>query len=183
MQIINNLKIELDKTTEYLKNELKSLQVGRANPNLVENIEVEAYGQKMPLKQIAAIQIPEPRMIVIKPWDKSVIQNIERAINQSNLNINPIVEGDIVRLSIPTLSEERRRELVKIVGERIEECRINIRRHREDAWKDVCNMEQEGAISEDDKFKNKDELQKLVDEYNKKIDEIYNNKKEEILKV
>ncbi len=179
MIIIDNLKTELNKTIEYLKEELKSLQVGRATPALVENLEVECYGQKTPLKQVAAIQVPEPRMIVIRPWDKSILQEIEKTISQSKLNINPIVEGDVVRLNIPPLNEERRRELAKIVGERAEECRINIRRHREDAWREV----QAEEISEDEKFHAKDELQKIVDDYNGKIKEIKERKEEEIMKV
>lgn len=179
MKAVNDLKIELDKTIDYLKNELKSLQVGRATPALVENLEVECYGQKTPLKQVAAIQVPEPRVIIIRPWDKSILQEIEKAVNQSQLNINPVVEGDIVRLNIPPLNEERRRELAKIVGERAEECRINIRRHREDAWREVQNED----ISEDEKFRAKDELQKIVDDYNQKIKEIKERKEEEIMKV
>lgn len=182
-QIINQAKLEFNKIIEYLKSELKTLQIGRATPSLVENIEVNAYGQKMPLKQIAAIQVPQPLTIMIKPWDKSVVREIEKAISQSKLNINPIVEGDAIRLNIPPLSEERRKELVKIAGERVEECRISIRRQREDAWKEIQNLEQGGEISEDEKFRAKDELQKAVDEYNKKIDVIYENKKEEILKI
>lgn len=182
-QIINRAKLEFNKIIEYLKTELKTLRVGRATPSLVENIEINAYGQKMPLKQVAAIQVPKPMTIIIKPWDKSVTREIEKAISQSKLNINPIVEGDAIRLNIPPLSEERRKELVKIASERIEECRISIRRQREDTWKEIQNMEQEGEISEDEKFRAKDELQKAVDECNKNIDAIYENKKEEIMKI
>ncbi|MFC1700987.1 ribosome recycling factor [Patescibacteria group bacterium] len=183
MQIINQTKSELDKTIEYLKNELRGLQVGRATPNLVENLEVDCYERRMPLKQIASIQVPESRVIIISPWDKSIIQNIEKAIRQSRLGINPIVEEDLIRLSIPMMSEERRKELVKIVSEKVEECRINIRRHREDTWKKIQGMEQNGEISEDDKFRSKDELQKVVEEYNKKVEEMKDNKEKEIMKV
>jgi len=182
-QTIDKLKREFEGAIEYLKNELKSLQIGRATPSLVENLEVDCYGQKMTLKQIAAIQVPEPRVIAIRPWDKSSLQAIEKAISQSKLNLNPIVEGDTVRLNIPSLNEDRRRELAKIVGERAEECHINVRRHREEAWKEIQTAEQAGKISEDDRFRAKEKLQKLVDEYNDKIDALKKSKEEEIMKV
>lgn len=182
-QIIDQLKKEFDEAIDYLKNELRSLQIGRATPSLVENLEVDCYGQKMTLKQVAAIQVPEPRVIAIRPWDKSAIQAIEKAINQSKLNLNPVVDGEMIRLNIPPLNEERRRELAKIVGERAEECRISVRRRREEAWKEIQAAEQEKAISEDDKFRAKEKLQKLIDEYNGKIDGLKKNKEEEIMKI
>lgn len=182
-QVIDKTKTHFDKTLEYLKGELMGLQVGRATPSLVEDLEVEAYSQKMPLKQLAAIQTPEPRVIIIRPWDKSIIKEIEKAIQKSQLNLAPIIDGDIIRLTIPQLTEERRKQLVKIVGEKVEECHINIRRHREDAWKEIQGLEKDGKISEDDKFKAKDKLQELVDKYNKEINEIFDRKEQEIMKI
>jgi len=182
-EIINKIKPQLEKTIDYLKNELAALQVGRATPSLLENLEVEAYEQKMPLKDLAAIQIPEPRMIVIRPWDKSIIKNIESAIRRSNLKLSPIVENDFIRIKTPALSEERRREIAKILNEKVEECRISIRRNREEAWREVQNLEQAKEITEDDKFKAKDELQKMVDEYNKKVEDIKKKKESEIMTV
>lgn len=181
--IIEKIKPGLEKTIDYLKQELAGLQTGRATPSLLENLEVECYNQKMPLKQLAAIQMPEPRLIIVRPWDKSIIPDIEKAISRSKLGLSPVTEEDFIRLNVPPLSEERRKEIVKILQEKVEECRISIRRHREDVWKEIQTMEQNKEISEDDKFKAKDDLQKLVDEYNKKIEEISNKKKEEIMKV
>jgi len=182
-EVINKIKPDLEKTVDYLKQELAGLQTGRATPNLLENLEVECYNQKMLLNQLATIQMPEPRLIIIRPWDKSIIPDIEKAVSRSRMGLSPVTEEDFIRLNIPPLSEERREEIVKILQEKVEECRISIRRHREDVWKEIQTMEQNKEISEDDKFKAKDELQKLVDEYNKKIEEIGDKKKEEIMKV
>lgn len=182
-ELIKKLKPNLDSTIEYLKGELTSLQVGRATPSLVENLEVDCYNQRFPLKQLAAIQTPEPRCIIIRPWDKAVMQDIEKALRQSKLGLSPIVEEEQIRLSIPAMSEERRKELVKILQEKTEECRISIRRQRGEIWDTVQAMESRKEISEDDKFRAKDELQKVVDEYNKKIEEISKKKEQEIMTI
>ncbi len=182
-EIINKIKPKLEKTIDYLKNEFLGLQVGRATPSLIENLEVNAYGQNMPLKELAAIQVPEPRIIVIRPWDKEIITNIEAAVRESKLGINPASEEDFIRLNIPPLSEERRKELVRILNEKIEECRISVRRGREEAWREIQEMEKNKEITEDDRYKAKDELQKIIDEYNKKIDEMKKKKEQEIMTV
>ena len=182
-EIIEKIKPILDKAVEYLRTELAGLQAGRATPSLVEDLEVECYGQKMTLKQLGAIHMPEPRSLVIQPWDKNILQDIERAIRNSNLDLSPIVEGDSIRLKIPPLTEERRKELVKIVQEKAEEVRISIRRQREEAWRRIQQLEQNKEISEDEKFRAKDELQKVIDEYNQKVEEIKKKKEEEILNI
>jgi len=182
-QIVKNLRPYLDKTIEYLKSELTGLQVGRATPGLLENLEVEAYGQIMPLKQLASIQTPEPRMILVCPWDKAITSQIEKAIGQSKLGLTPSVNDDSIQLKVPPLSEERRKELVKIVHEKAEESKISVRRRREEVWRQIQDMEQQKEIREDDKFRAKNELQELVDEYNDKIDEIRKRKEDEIMKV
>ncbi len=182
-EIIDKIKPNLDRTVEYLKGELSGLQVGRANPGLVEDLEVECYNQKMPLKQLASIQAPEPRSILIQPWDKSIIKDIEKAISNSKLGLSPVVEEDFIRLKIPPLSEERRRELTKIIQEKLEECRVSVRRQREEVWRQIQDLEKEGKIPEDDKFKAKDELQKVINDYNRQIEEISKRKEEEIMKV
>ncbi len=182
-KIIDKIKPDLDKVIEYLRQELSSLQAGRAKASLVEDILVEAYGQKMPLRDLANIQAPEPRQIIVRPWDKSIIKNIEWAIRQSNLKLSPIVEEDFIRIKVPALSEERRNELVKIVNEKAEECRISVRRQRGEVWDQIQTMEQNSELTEDDKFKAKDKLQELVDEYNQKIEEIASKKEQEITKI
>ncbi len=181
--IIDKIKPELDKIIEYLRQELVSLQIGRAKPSLIEDILVEAYGQKIKLKDLANIQVPDPSQLIIRPWDKSIIKNIEWAVRQSRLKLSPAVEEDFIRIKVPALSEERRNELVKIVNEKAEECRISVRRQRGEAWDQVQTMEQNSEITEDDKFKAKDKLQELVDHYNQKIDEISEQKKKEIIKL
>ncbi|MFH1966347.1 MAG: ribosome recycling factor [Patescibacteria group bacterium] len=182
-EIINKIKPQLEKTIGYLKNEFMGLQVGRATPSLLENLKVEAYGQKMALKDLAAIQIPEPRAIIIRPWDKAVVPNIESAIRKSSLGLSPIAEAEFIRLTIPPLSEERRKEIAKILQEKAEECRISIRRHREEVWREIQNLERSKEITEDEKFRAKDELQKLIDEYNKKVEEMKNRKESEIMTI
>ena len=180
---INKLRPNFDRTIDYLKKELAGLRVGRATPSLIEDLEVECYNQRMPLKQLAAIQTPEPRSILIRPWDKNILKDIAKAISQSKLGFSSIVEEEFIRLKIPPLSEERRRELIKILQEKLEECRISLRRQREEVWKEIQDLEHQGKISEDDKFRAKDELQKVIDEYNKKIEGIGEKKEEEITKI
>lgn len=182
-EIIKKLKPNLDKTFEYLKSEMAALQVGRATPSLIENLTVDCYGQQLPIKQLGAIQTPEPRLIIIRPWDKAVLGDIERAIKQSSLGITPMMDEESIRLNIPPLSEERRRELVKILQEQVEESRISVRRQREDVWREIQDLEKAKEISEDDKFRAKDEIQKIVDEYNKKIEELKKQKEDEIMTV
>lgn len=182
-EIIDKLKPQFNKTIDYLRQELNSLQVGRATSTLVENIEVNVYNSRLPIKQLAAINIPDPKQIIIQPWDKEIIQDIEKAIRDSKLNFSPVVDNDVIRLTIPPLNEERRKEVAKILREKTEECHVSIRRHREEAWKKIQGLEHEKKISEDDKFKAKDKLQKCVDDYNKQIDEIDKRKEEEIMKI
>lgn len=182
-EIIDNIKPELNRAIEYLKSELSKLRVGRATPAMVEDLEVECYGQTMPLKQLANISVPQPRTITIQPWDRSILENIEKGIFRSSLGLTPIVDGEIIRINIPQLSEERRNELTKILNEKVEEARISIRHKREEAWKEIQEKEKAGEIREDDKFKGKDELQKVIDEYNEKIEETRKKKEEEITTV
>lgn len=181
-ELIENLKPELEKTIEFLRSEFMKIKTSRATPAMVEDIEVECYGQKLPLKQLGSISTPQPRLITIQPWDKSILSEIEKAIrNQSSLS--PVVDGDIIRINIPSLSEEQRKEYVKIINEKTEEARISIRLKREEIWKEIQELERAGEIREDDKFRGKDELQKVIDEHNKKIEEIRKKKEEEIMTV
>ena len=181
-QLIDNLKPELDKAMEFLKKELVKIKTSRATPAMVEDIMVECYNQKLPIKQLGSIGTPQPRLITIQPWDKSILSDIEKAIrNQSSFS--PVVDGEIVRINIPSLSEDQRKEYVKIIAEKAEEARISIRLHRERIWKEIQEMERKGEIREDDKFRAKDDLQELIDDYNKKIDEMKKNKEQDVMKV
>ena len=181
--VINNKKPELDKSLEHLKEELNQLRIGRASASLVENLMVDYYGSKAPIKQVASITTPEARLIVISPWNKDDLTNIEKALRESQLNLNPNNDGQVIRINIPPLTEERRKELVKILNQKTEEAKISIRQHREEVWEEIQKLEKSGKIGEDDKFSGKDKLQTVVDEYNKKIEEIRTKKEQEILTV
>lgn len=182
-QIIDGKKSDLEKSIEHLIVEIGQIRTGRANPALVENIMVDYYGTKTPLKQVANINVPEARLLVIQPWDKDSLVNVESAIRDSDLGFNPNNDGQVIRINIPSLTEERRKELVKLLNQRAEEAKISVRNIREEVWKEIQEMEKEGKISEDDKFSGKDYLQKSVDEYNKKIDEIKEKKEKDILTI
>ncbi|MDP3710167.1 MAG: ribosome recycling factor, partial [bacterium] len=178
---MHDFKQKLEKILEHLKIEVVSLRTGRATPALVENLEVDYYGSKTPLKSLAAISSPEARQLVIQPWDKGALQAIEKAIQTSPLGINPIADKDTIRLSIPPLNEERRKELVKTLGKFMEEARIKVRRDREDFFRSVERQEKSKEISEDQKFRQRNEAQKAVDEINKKIEDLAKNKEKEIM--
>ncbi len=181
--LINKIKPDINKIIEHLKGELGSLQVGRATPALVENIEVECYGNRLPIKQLASINVPEPRMIIIQAWDMSILKDIEKAIRTERPGMSPVVDGEIIRVNIPSLNEERRKELSSILADKLEQARIAIRLRREKVWKEVQDLTRESKIREDDKFRAKDELQKLIDEYNEKIEEMGKSKEKEIMTV
>jgi len=179
-KIINKIKPELDKVIVFLERELLKIRTGRATPSLVEDIEVDCFDQKFPLKQLAAISAPESRQLLIQPWDKSYLEPIEKAIFKSNMGISPVVDKDLIRLSLPPLNEDYRKSLIRILLEKQEDSKKTIRRWREQAWSEIQDGFREGEIREDDKFKAKDELQDLMDEYNQKIEEIRKRKEKEI---
>lgn len=176
-------KEDLEKSIEHFKNESSKIRTGRANPSLVEDLLVDYYGAKTPLKQIASINTPEPRTIAIQPWDRGALAAIEGAIRSSDLNMNPMNDGIMVRINIPMLTEDRRKEMVKVLNQKGEEARIAVRSIREDILKEIKDAEKAGDISEDDEFAAKEKVQILVDEYNKKIEEIRAKKEVEIMTV
>lgn len=178
-----DLTKKLEKIVEHLKQEASSLRTGRASPALVEDLEVECYGTKTPLKALASIATPEPKQIFIQPWDKNAMEPIQKAIQSSSLGLNPIADKDGIRLVIPALTEERRRDLTKLLGKHLEEARIQVRREREDALRGIDGLEKEKKISEDEKFRQKSEVQKQIDEINKKIEELGKSKEHEIMSV
>jgi ribosome recycling factor len=168
---------------EHFSAEAAKLRTGRANAGLVEDMMVDYYGVKTPLKQMASITVPEARLIAIAPWDRDAIVSVEAAIRESDLGLNPMNDGLVVRLSLPMLTEDRRKELVKALGNRMEDAKQSVRSIREDAWKDIQEMEKRGEIGEDDKFFGKDELQKEVDRWNAELEAIRKKKEEDILTV
>jgi ribosome recycling factor len=181
--LLDDLRERMTKSVEVLQDDLLSIRTGRASPALVEKLLIEYYGAMTPLNQMASIAVPEPRLLVIRPWDPSALGDIERAILKSDLGLTPMNDGKLIRLSIPRLTEERRRELVKLVARRVEEARIAIRNLRRDALKDLQEFEKEKMISEDEFFRAKDEVQELTDEFVAKIDEIGQRKEEEVMEI
>lgn len=183
LEILDQKKGEFDKATDHLKSELATLRTGRANAALVENIMVDFYGTPTPLMHMAQIMIPEPRTIAIQPFDKNSLKDIEKAILASNIGITPLNDGNFVRLNIPAMTEERRKDLVKVVGQMAEKSRVAIRNIREEIWKEIQRMEKDGQIREDDKIAGKDELQKTVDKYNEEIKKLADAKEKEVLTI
>ena len=180
-EIINKIKPEIDKTVNFLDREMAKIRTGRATPSLVEDIVVECFNQKLPLKQLAAISVSGPREILIQPWDSSYIEGIISAITRAGIGVNPIVDKNVIRIVLPSLSQEYRKSLLKIISDKQEETRITIRRWREETWKEIQDGFRDGKIREDDKFRAKDKLQEIVDEYNKKIEQKTEAKKKEIM--
>ena len=180
-EILNRIKPEMDKVVNFLDRELAKFRTGRASPSLVEDVVVECFGQKFPLKQLSAISIPETRQILIQPWDRSYIEGIVKALSETGTGANPVVDKEAVRINLPPLSEDYRKSLLHLVSEKQEEARRTIRKWREEAWDEIQERFREGKIREDDKFRAKDELQELVDGYNEKIEKMGEKKEKEIM--
>ncbi|MFA5090657.1 MAG: ribosome recycling factor [Candidatus Omnitrophota bacterium] len=179
-EVIHGMEEKMKKALEAMTREFSEIRTGRASPSLVEGLHVDYYGTPMLIKQLASISVPDPHMITIQPWDVNAIVEIERSIIKSNLGVNPSNDGKQIRLSIPSLSKERRQELAKIVNKMAEEGRVSLRTIRRDAKESLEKMEKDKAISEDDKFRGIDDLQRIVDKYIARIDEILKTKDKEI---
>ncbi|MFQ6103036.1 MAG: ribosome recycling factor [Candidatus Glassbacteria bacterium] len=173
----------MSKTLERLEREFASIRTGIATPSLLDTIKIEAYGSTMNLKEVANVGAPEPRLLVVQPWDKTLIPAIEKAIMTSDLDLNPANDGTFIRIPIPQLTEERRKQLVKVVHKLAEEGRIAVRSVRRDTNTKIKKREKDGEMSEDDSHKLLDHVQELTDKYTKLIDEILNKKEKEIMEV
>jgi ribosome recycling factor len=182
-EITKKAEKRMKKSLDSTKEDLDSIRTGRARPSLVENIIVDYYGSATPLQQMAKIVAPEPRQLVVEPYDKNVIENIEKAIMKENLGLTPNNDGNVIRINIPKLTEERRKELVKILHEKSEKGKVNIRNIRQNIKEELEDLEDEGEISEDNYYRGLDNLQELTDDYCDKIDDIVDKKEEEIMKV
>ncbi|HAO81667.1 MAG: Ribosome-recycling factor [Parcubacteria group bacterium GW2011_GWA1_43_27] len=182
-QFIEQAKPKLDKAIEHLKVQLSGIRSGRAIPALVEHVKAEAYGTMTPLIELAGITAPEPRLLVVSPWDKSIIKEVEKALQAANLGVQPTVDGDVVRLNFPSLTEERRRELVKMVNNKLEETKVAIRNVREEIMKELKEQKGTGEISEDDFFATQKDLQKIIDEQNESIKQLGEEKEKEIMTI
>ncbi|MCL1789821.1 MAG: ribosome recycling factor [Peptococcaceae bacterium] len=181
--IMSSADERMNKTIDLLRRELASVRAGRANPAMLDKIMVECYGSPMPINQIATIAVPEPRLITIQPWDKGTVKDIEKAIQKSDLGINPSDDGQVIRLAIPQLNEERRKELVKTTRKKADDSRVAVRNIRRDAIEDLKKAEKEKLLTEDDCKKGQERAQKLTDRHMKDIDGILDKKEKEILEV
>ena len=174
---------EFDKVISFFKNEITKIRSGRANPDLVADIKVSAYDSMMPLSQLANITVSDATLLVVQPWDKSLFDAIEKAIRESDNGLNPQRDGDIIRIPLPPLTQERREEYVKILKQKTEEARISVRQIRKDVLIDLENRKKEGLLSEDEEERMKKDLQKKVDDVNAQIEEISKQKEEELMSI
>lgn len=180
-EFIDKVRPEFEKAFKFLEEALAKIRTSRASPALVEDIEVNAFGSKFTIKQLGAISCPQSNQIVIQPWDISYIEPIEKAISQSGLGMSQAIDKNIIRLTLPLLTQDYRQSLAKTLNEKAEQTRQTIRHWREEAWNKIQDAFREKKISEDDKFRGKDELQELIDEYNEKIKNLIEKKKNELM--
>jgi ribosome recycling factor len=182
-EILKHAEESMQKSTENLHRELAGIRTGKANPALLDTVKVMYYGQSVPLKQVASIAVPEARLITVQPWEKTLVPEVEKAIQASELGLNPQSDGTLIRLPIPALTEERRKELVKVVKRFAEESRVAIRNIRRDANERYKKAEKEHSISEDEMHTKQDDVQKLTDSYIEKIDEVVAVKEKEVMEI
>jgi len=174
---------EFKKILDHFTEELKVIRTGRSHASLVENIMVDSYGAQMPLSHVSAISTPDPKSIIVKPWDKSMLPAIESALKKSNLGFSIIAEAGQVRLTLPPLNEERRKEFVKLVGKKMEDAKISLRKRRDDIRKTILDEERAKTISENQKFSQNEKMEKMTEEFNKKIEETSAKKEKELMEV
>ena len=179
-QEIRTLKQKFDQIIDKLSEDFGTVRTGRASASLIENVMVTYYGSTVPLKQMASLSTPDASLIVVQPWDKGSLADIELAIRNSNLGLSPTNDGAVVRVSLPPLTEERRNELVRTISKKGEEGRIALRNVRGEAWDNIKKMEKDGTLTEDDRYGAEEELNKLINDYNKKIEELIAAKEKEL---
>ena len=178
--ILKETQVKMEKAIEAMQREFHEISTGRANPSMVEGLRIDCYGEQMLLKQLASITVPDARLILIQPWDGSIIPQIEKSILKSSLGISPVNDSKAIRLAIPQLSKERREELSRVVKKMAEEGRISLRTIRRDAKEAIDKLEKDKLIPEDDKFKGHDSLQKIVDSHIQKVDQVLLAKEKEL---
>ncbi|MBI4364575.1 MAG: ribosome recycling factor [Candidatus Latescibacteria bacterium] len=183
LKLIKVAEERMKKAIETIRHEVATLRTSKATTSLLDGIRVEYYGNPVPLQQVASISIPEPRLIVIQPWERSVLPEIVKAIQKSDLGLNPADDGSVVRLALPTLTEERRRDLVKVLGKIVEDGRVRVRTIRRESNEELKKLEREHKISEDDSKKAQAEVQKLTDRYIGSLDDLFGKKQAEVMEV
>ncbi len=181
--IKNDAKIRMDKTLESLKSDFGGLRAGRAHASLLDGIMVEAYGSLTPISQVGTVSVPDARTLSVSVWDKSVAKSVEKALRESDLGLNPVSDGNLIRIPIPPLSEERRKELVKVAGKYAEQNKVALRNIRRDALDEVKKLKKDNLISEDEEKRAENEIQKLTDDAVKKVDELQSQKEKDIMQV
>jgi ribosome recycling factor len=182
-EVLESLKSDMEKVVSQLKKEYERVRTGRATPALLDGIKVDYYGTPMPINQVANISVPEPRLITIQPWDKGIMPEIEKAIQRSELGLTPMNDGKVIRIAIPPLTEERRKELVKVVKKMAEEKKVELRNHRREANETLKDLKKEKVITEDDLFRYQEEVQKITDSFVEKIDALLESKEKEIMEI
>jgi len=183
MSIIDNHKEKFDKVIEHFRVEIGALKTGRANPAMLDMVRVEAYGALSPINQVASVSMPDARSLVVQPWDKSVLKEIEKAIVESNLNLSPINDGERIRLNLPALTEETRRDVVKLLNQKAEETKIAVRLERDAVKEEIIEAEKNKDFGEDEKFRLLEDLDKKISGYNEKIKELAEAKEQEIMTI
>jgi ribosome recycling factor len=182
-QVFKDVDTRMQKTINALNHELATIRTGRASPAIVEHIKADYHGVITPLNQMASISIPEAKMIMIQPWDKTMLKNIEKAILKSDIGLNPTNDGNVIRIVIPAITEERRKELTKLVHKRLEDTKVALRNIRRDGLENLRKAEKDKEISQDEFTRTSDRLQQLIDSYTEKAESISKNKEEEILEI
>lgn len=180
-ELLNEAEQKMDQAVEHVASEFGTVRTGRANPQILHRISVEYYGSPTPLQQLASIAVPEPRLLVVQPFDKSTVSDIERAIQQADLGLNPTNDGSVIRIAFPPLTEERRKELIRVVRHMAEEGKVSVRNIRRTSKTEMEELH--GEISDDDIRRGEDELQKLTDRFTERIDKLLANKEDELLEV
>lgn len=183
MPTLTEVKERMQKAVDATRREFTAVRTGKATPTLLDSVRVEAYGSKMPINQVATVSTPEPRMLLVQPWDKNLIPEIEKGIQVADLGLNPSNDGNVIRVPIPTLNEERRKELVRMLHKMAEDGRIAVRQARQDANKEIKRRQQEHEISEDEAHRELEEVQRLTDAHVDKIDSLLEKKETEVLEV
>lgn len=173
----------MEKAVDAMKHEFASVRTGKATPALLDMVRVDAYGSKMPLNQVATVTAPEPRMLIVQPFDKSLMKVVEKAIQEAELGLNPGNDGNVIRVPVPALTEERRKDMVKLLHKQAEEGRVAIRHARQEANKDIKAKQSKHELSEDDARRQTDQVQKLTDDYIGKIDQLLKAKEHEVMEV
>jgi ribosome recycling factor len=183
MLSVNEARTHMEKAVEAMRREFTSVRTGKATPALLDTVRVDAYGSKMPINQVGTVSAPEPRLLIVQPWDKGLLKAIETGITNADLGLNPSNDGNIIRVPIPQLTEERRKDMVKLLHKLAEEGRVAIRHARQEANKELKKKQGDHEISEDDAHRQMEQVQKLTDEYITKIDQLLKAKEQEVMEV